>query len=267
MTPEVAAEAVDTGGAEKVQKSRRAKPAGGAAKSGRTGSAEPVKPVESAEARTESVERIEVVAEASDSGRPPTSEQAERGARAEWFERADRARREERTGWTPWGRPGEREEPGGNEERGRDERAGRDERVREERAEAGRNPLGTAAEEAFKLFDTLQQKAARELGKNLIKGTMTGFGSAFSGGGRGRERDVWEEAVSEPEEYICRACPVCRAMAAQRESGAAVTDHLMQAGTELFAAFKSAVEGLGKPAPGQRTREREDTPVEHIDLG
>ncbi|WP_433376900.1 hypothetical protein [Streptosporangium sp. CA-115845] len=264
VTPEVVAEAVDTGGAGKVQKSRRAKPAGGAATSGRTGSAEPV---ESAEARTEPVERIEVVSETSDSGRPPASEQAERDARAEWFERADRVRREERTGWTPWGRPGGSEEQSGSEERGRDERAGRDERVREERAEAGRDPLGTAAEEAFKLFDTLQQKAARELRKNLIKGTMTGFGSAFSGGGRGRERDVWEEAVSEPEEYICRACPVCRAMAAQRESGAAVTDHLMQAGTELFAAFKSAVEGLGKPTPGQRTREREDTPVEHIDLG
>ncbi|MEV4377705.1 hypothetical protein [Streptosporangium sp. NPDC049644] len=263
VAPEVAA---DTGGAEKVQKSRRAKPAGGSAKSGRTGSAESAElaeVVEAAEAGIEPGERIEIAPGASDPGRAPASEQAERDARAEWFERADRARREERTGWAPWDRPGEREEPGGTEERGRDEQA------REEWAEAGRDPLGSAAEEAFKLFDTLQQKATRELRKNLIKGTMTGFGSAFSGGGRGRERDVWEEAVSEPEEYICRACPVCRAMAAQRESGAAVTDHLMQAGTELFAAFKSAVEGLGKPAPGQRAREREreDTPVEHIDLG
>lgn len=167
----------------------------------------------------------------------------------------------------------------------RDERAGRAERgeqtkraeqaERGERAErgdwtgSGRDPLGTAAEEAFKLFDTLQQKAARELRKNLIKGTMTGFGNAFSGSGRGKEQNVWEEAVSEHDEYICRACPVCRAMAAQRESGGAVTDHLVQAGTELFAAFKSAVEGLNKPSPAQRTRERgrEDTPVEHIDLG
>lgn len=208
------------------------------------------------------------MAEAPDSGRPPSSEQAERDARAAWFERAERVRREERTGWTPWARPGEREERAGRDERVREEQV-REERVREERAEGGKDPLGTAAEEAFKLFDTLQQKATRELRKNLIKGTMTGFGSAFSGGGRGRERDVWEEAVSEHEEYICRACPVCRAMAAQRESGTAVTDHLMQAGTELFAAFKSAVDGLGKSAPGQRTRERErkDTPVEHIDLG
>jgi hypothetical protein len=58
-------------------------------------------------------------------------------------------------------------------------------------------------------------------------------------------------------------------MAAQRESGGAVTDHLMQAGTELFAAFKSAVDGLNKPSSAQRARERgqDETPVEHIDLG
>lgn len=274
VTPEVA---TDTGGAKKVQKSR-AKPAEGASESGRarrTGSSESAGPVESVKAvepvemETEPAERVEVVAEAPDSGRTTPEGQAERDARAEWFERAERARREERTGWTPWTRPGERDASPGSErrdERVREERAGPD---RDSRGAAG-EALGSAAEEALKLFDTLQQRAARELRKNLIKGTMTGFGDAFSGGGRRRERDVWEEAVSgHEEEYICRACPVCRAMAAQRESGAAVTDHLMQAGTELFAAFKSAVDGLGKPAPGQRTREREgeEPPVEHIDLG
>ncbi|GGL04416.1 DUF5304 family protein [Planomonospora parontospora] len=136
----------------------------------------------------------------------------------------------------------------------------------------GGDPLGSAAEEALKLFDALQRKAARELRKNLVKGTMTGFGSAFSGGGGRGGRDVWEEAVSDhDEEYICRACPVCRAMAAQRESGGQVTDHLVQAGSELFAAFKSAVDALNRPSAAQRAREREasreDTPVEHIDLG
>ncbi|MEU1731621.1 DUF5304 family protein [Streptosporangium sp. NPDC020145] len=132
----------------------------------------------------------------------------------------------------------------------------------------GRDPLGNAAEEAFKLFETIQQKAAKELRKGLVKGTIGGLGGAFTGGftGGGRSRDVWEEAVSEHDEYICRACPVCRAMAAQREAGGAVVDHLTQAGSELFAAFRSAVDGLNRPSPGQRARERE-TPVEHIDLG
>ncbi|MEV7011065.1 DUF5304 family protein [Streptosporangium sp. NPDC051022] len=138
-----------------------------------------------------------------------------------------------------------------------------------ERSGNDRDPLGSAAEEAFKLFEALQQKATRELRKNLIRGTVSGFGNAFSGGGGGNDRDVWGEAVAEHDEYICRACPICRAMAAQRESGSAVTDHLMQAGSELFAAFRSAVDGLNRPSPEQRARERDraETPVEHIDLG
>ena len=149
--------------------------------------------------------------------------------------------------------------------------AGRGDERRNDRGN-DRDPLGSAAEEAFKLFDAIQQKATRELRRNLIKSTVSGVGGAFSGsfsnGGRSSQ-DVWGEAVSEHDEYICRACPVCRAMAAQRESGGVVTDHLMQAGSELFAAFRSVVDGLNKPSPGQRARERDraETPVEHIDLG
>lgn len=61
-----------------------------------------------------------------------------------------------------------------------------------EKPENDRDPLGSAAEEALKLFDALQQRAARELRKNLVRGTMSGFGSAFSGGSeRGGGRDVW----------------------------------------------------------------------------
>ncbi|MFF0306022.1 hypothetical protein ACFYSC_01275 [Streptosporangium sp. NPDC004379] len=144
------------------------------------------------------------------------------------------------------------------------------------------DPLGGAVEEAFKLFDSLQQRAARELGKSLVRGavrdvrgTVGGVfgGGGGGGGGRTAGRDVWEEAVSGHDEYICRACPVCRAKAdrrdRERESGVAVTDHLVQAGSELFAAFRTAVDGLNRPSPAQRARERrrDETPVEHIDLG
>ncbi|MGW4423015.1 hypothetical protein [Streptosporangium sp. NPDC004631] len=139
---------------------------------------------------------------------------------------------------------------------------------RTEKPEKGTDPLGDAAEEAFKLFDALQQKAARELGRSLIRGTVTGVGGVFSGSPRSG-RDVWGEAVSEHDEYICRACPVCRAMAAQRESGGAVADHLVRAGGELFAVFKSAVDGLNRPSSGGRERERDraEAPAEHVDLG
>ncbi|SDI01243.1 DUF5304 family protein [Nonomuraea jiangxiensis] len=122
-----------------------------------------------------------------------------------------------------------------------------------------RDPIGTVADEARKLFESIQGRATRQVGKSVL--------NSFTGGGR-RERDVWEEAVSEPhDEYICRACPVCRAIAAQRESGSDVTGHLVAAGGELFAAFRGALDALSRPAPrGPRERDRRGD-VEHIDLG
>ncbi|TMR96052.1 DUF5304 family protein [Nonomuraea basaltis] len=125
-----------------------------------------------------------------------------------------------------------------------------------------RDPIGTVADEARKLFDSIQGRATRQVGRSMF--------NSFTSGGR-RERDVWEEAVSEPhDEYICRACPFCRAIAARRESGSDVTGHLMAAGGELFAAFREALEALNRPAP-RRPQERDDRDrrddVEHIDLG
>jgi hypothetical protein len=126
-----------------------------------------------------------------------------------------------------------------------------------------RDPIGTVADEARKLFESIQGRATRQVGKTML--------NSFTGGGR-RERDVWEEAVSEPhDEYICRACPVCRAIAARRESGTDVTGHLMAAGGELFAAFREAMDMLSRPAPRAQERQRDNRDrhdnVEHIDLG
>ncbi|MEU4543392.1 hypothetical protein [Nonomuraea dietziae] len=123
-----------------------------------------------------------------------------------------------------------------------------------------RDPIGTVADEARKLFDTLQGRATRQVGKTVF--------NSFTGGGR-QDRDVWGEAVAEhPEgEYICRACPVCRAIAAQKESGADVTGHLMAAGGELFAAFRQALDSLSRPSSPRAPREERREDVEHIDLG
>ncbi|MEV0384441.1 DUF5304 family protein [Nonomuraea sp. NPDC050643] len=130
---------------------------------------------------------------------------------------------------------------------------------------AGKDPIGTVADEARKLFDSIQGRATRQVGKSVF--------NSFTGGGR-KERDVWEEAVSEShDEYICRACPVCRAIAAQRESGSDVTGHLVAAGGELFAAFRGALDALSRPADRgprderDRRDDRRDGDVEHIDLG
>ncbi|TMR10060.1 hypothetical protein ETD86_41075 [Nonomuraea turkmeniaca] len=126
-----------------------------------------------------------------------------------------------------------------------------------------RDPIGTVADEARKLFESIQGRATRQVGKTVL--------NSFTGGGR-RERDVWEEAVSEPhDEYICRACPFCRAIAARRESGSDVTGHLVAAGGELFAAFREAMDALSRPAPHAQQRQRGGDDrrdnVEHIDLG
>ncbi|MEW9527904.1 hypothetical protein [Microbispora sp. NPDC049125] len=138
-----------------------------------------------------------------------------------------------------------------------------------------RDPLGSAAEEAFKLLDAVQQRVGREFGKGLVKGSMSGFGSAFGGAGAGRgagaspAADVWSEAVGEGhgDEYICRACPVCRVIAARKEAGGDVADHLFAAGGELFAALRQAVDALQRPASRGPGGERPEGPrVERIDL-
>ncbi|GAB2907352.1 hypothetical protein [Nonomuraea sp. NPDC052634] len=146
---------------------------------------------------------------------------------------------------------------------------------RDTRGGAERDPIGTVADEARKLFESLQERATRQVGKSVFD-SFAGTLSGAVGGRSRRERDVWEEAVSEPhDEYICRACPVCRAIAAQRESGNDVAGHLVAAGGELFAAFRGALDALSRPAP-RGPRDRRDEPrddrghrdnVQHIDLG
>ncbi|MEV1241276.1 DUF5304 family protein [Nonomuraea sp. NPDC049750] len=131
--------------------------------------------------------------------------------------------------------------------------------------ESNRDPIGTVTDEARKLFDTIQGRATRQVGRTVL--------NSFTGGGGGqRDKDVWSEAVSEPhDEYICRACPVCRAIAAQRESGNDVAGHLVAAGGELFAAFRQTIDALSRPAPRRprddQSGERGRDNVEHIDLG
>lgn len=128
--------------------------------------------------------------------------------------------------------------------------------------QASKDPIGTVADEARKLFETIQGRATRQVGKSMI--------NSFTGGGR-QDKDVWSEAVSEHDEYVCRACPWCRAIAAQREAGnsevADVAGHLAAAGGELFAAFRQAVDTLSRPAPRRTSTEQTRQNVEHIDLG
>ncbi|WP_424534736.1 hypothetical protein ACOZ38_31580 [Sphaerisporangium viridialbum] len=152
-----------------------------------------------------------------------------------------------------------------------DERAGRREDPRGGARDDRPDPLSSITGEARKLFDSLQQRAGRELGKGIVKGGVSGLGQglgqAFGGAKRGAG-DVWSEAVAghDDDEYICRACPVCRLKAARRDAGGDVADHLITAGGELFAAFRQAVDAMSRPATPRRPGDT-DTRVEHIDLG
>ncbi|MCW2881707.1 MAG: hypothetical protein JWQ95_5807 [Sphaerisporangium sp.] len=171
-------------------------------------------------------------------------------SREEWFRERDDAWRAA-TGDEPSGRRDDDRHAGDREDRP--------------------DPLGSVATEARKIFDSLQHRVGREFGKGFVKGGVSGLGQglgqAFGGGSRAAG-DVWSEAVAghDHDEYICRACPVCRLKAARRDAGGDVTDHLITAGGELLAAFRQAVDAVSRPATPRRPGDT-DTRVEHIDLG
>jgi hypothetical protein len=74
--------------------------------------------------------------------------------------------------------------------------------------------------------------------------------------GSARKDDVWSEATSEAwGEHIatgaaeCRYCPVCRAIAASRESGPEILSHVMAAGEQLYSAVREAMAGFERTRP------------------
>ncbi|MEO3812347.1 hypothetical protein ABGB17_25395 [Sphaerisporangium sp. B11E5] len=142
-------------------------------------------------------------------------------------------------------------------------------RVRRPPAPEENDPLAGAVDEARRFLGSIQRRIGREIGKGVVQGGVAGLGHSLGQGfGRSGGGDVWSDAVAErhDEEYICRACPVCRLKAARRDAGADVTDHLIAAGGELFAAVRQAVEAVSRP-PAPRSSGDTGTRVQHIDLG
>jgi hypothetical protein len=147
-----------------------------------------------------------------------------------------------------------------------------DDRVRRPVPPPESDPLAGAVDEARRFFDSVQRRIGVEIGKGVVKGGVTGIGQSlgqtFGRYGSGGDRDVWSDAVAarHDEEYICRACPVCRMKAARRDAGGDVADHLIAAGGELFAAVRQAVEAVSRPSTPKPSGDT-DTRVQHIDLG
>jgi hypothetical protein len=92
---------------------------------------------------------------------------------------------------------------------------------------------GTLAEEALRLIEAL----------GVIAGAQGG-GDAHSHSGEGRSS--WAEAGGAAE---CRACPVCRLVAAVRHLRPEVLAHLVAAGEELLAAARELAASTAPAGP------------------
>jgi hypothetical protein len=71
--------------------------------------------------------------------------------------------------------------------------------------------------------------------------------------------DAWASATAEPPRYAtgapeCCHCPVCRTIAASRESGHDVGRHVREAGQSLLAAALDVVQGFDRTRPATRNR-------------
>lgn len=93
-----------------------------------------------------------------------------------------------------------------------------------------REPTGSLAEEAARLFAVLQQRL----------GGPRGTGEPPSGQGWTTE-DVGTAAE-------CRVCPLCQALAAMRAVNPEVVEHLATAAGELTAALRAVVDGRAHTA-------------------
>ncbi|GAA0242565.1 hypothetical protein GCM10009527_044060 [Actinomadura nitritigenes] len=113
---------------------------------------------------------------------------------------------------------------------------------------------GDLINEAGKLFDAVLRR-------------VVGGGSRDDENGRDREEhrdrgarprdgadDAWASATAEPPRYAtgapeCCHCPVCRTIAASRESGHEVGRHVREAGQSLLAAALDVVQGFDRTRP------------------
>lgn len=102
-------------------------------------------------------------------------------------------------------------------------------------------PLGSAAEEAGRLFAAVEDWARSRAG-GLLDAEHLATGSA-----------------------ACSVCPVCQTVDALRQVTPETVDHLLDAAASVVAALRSAVsgpptgDGPGAPGPGR-------SGVEHIDV-
>jgi len=123
------------------------------------------------------------------------------------------------------------------------------------------DPVGSASEEAAKLFGALGDWA-REHGTELASGLAHGFAGLAghaAAAASAAEHDLADHlATGAPE---CTYCPICRTVHVVREASPEVRVHLAGAAASLMQAAAAVLHAASSSRPSDR-----DAAVEHIDL-
>ena len=110
-------------------------------------------------------------------------------------------------------------------------------------------PLGSASEEAARLFAAMQDWARRN-------GVRLGGVSVGETGPGDHGDHGWADGSA-----ACRLCPLCQLIALTRDASPEVVDHLSAAAESLLAAARAALLAYERRQGGG------DDPVERIDIG
>ena len=117
---------------------------------------------------------------------------------------------------------------------------------------SGGEPLGSAAQEAARLFAAVEEWA-RTRGADLLDGAGLHAGSSPLDAGHLATGDV-----------PCTVCPLCQGVSLLRQVKPETVEHLLDAAASVVAAVRSTVPAPGAPPagddPGRPPR------VEHIDV-
>ena len=120
--------------------------------------------------------------------------------------------------------------------------------------EDGDKTVGSVSEEAAKLLHALQGWA-KQSGSEYADATAAAAGEAAA-----LAQDVGEHIATGGKE--CTYCPVCRAIAAVRDTSPEVKQHLATAATSLM----HAAAGLLATQVQEPSSRRQESPVTKIDL-
>ncbi|WGL53816.1 hypothetical protein P5P86_08295 [Nocardioides sp. BP30] len=136
--------------------------------------------------------------------------------------------------------------------------------------QSGHEPLGSAAEEAARLFGALGDWAKQhggDVANNLAVGLTTGL-AGLAGHAQAAASDLGREAARDLGEHLatgapeCTYCPICRTVHVVREASPEVMVHLASAAASLMQAVSAVITAAAESG----STSRRGPSVEKIDL-